>query len=146
LEGPPMKKFPFDKKRIAAGAAVGLAAVLAYAAFHKPQPSAAPAPSESAQAIAPIDSANVAANAGLPPLLPANTQPTVLNVPPPQPMADAKHPVKVAPFGNPNVTHGNVLRLKMDGVIDRINGASEPTGFLVSIPGHKSVEPAGPLA
>lgn len=153
LEEPP-KKFPLDKKRIAAGAAVGLIAVGLWAAFHKstPQQAQAPAPAaDSAQATAPIDSSNVAANAGLPPLLPPNAQPQPINVPPPQPMpapvvAENKHPGKVAPFGNPNVNHGNVLRLKMDGPIDRINGASEPTGFLVSIPGHKSVEPAGPLA
>jgi hypothetical protein len=151
LEEPP-KKFPLDKKRMAAGVAVGLAAVVAYAAFaHKSAPHAsAPAPAaDSAQATAPIDPAasSMVANAGLPPLLPANASPPVFVAPQPAaPIADAKHPSKVAPFGNPNVTHGTVLRLKMDGTIDRINGASEPTGFLVSIPGHKSVEPAGPLA
>jgi hypothetical protein len=150
LEEPP-KKFPLDKKRMAAGVAVGLAAVVAYAAFHKSSQHAAATtpPADSAQAVAPMDpaSSSMVANAGLPPLLPANTSPPVFVPPQPAaPMADAKHPSKVAPFGNPNVTHGNVLRLKMDGAIDRINGASEPTGFLVSIPGHKSVEPAGPLA
>jgi hypothetical protein len=153
LEDPPKMTFikKIDKKRVAAGAAIGLAAVLAYVALHKPPQQAAPAPNpDTAQAAAPIPAGSGAAvNAGLPPLLPANAGAAVVNVPPPLPMAplaDAKHPGKVTPFGNPSVTHGNVLRLKMDGAIDRINGASEPTGFLVSIPGHKSVEAAGPLA
>jgi hypothetical protein len=55
-------------------------------------------------------------------------------------------PPHVAPFGNGAVTHGAVLRLKMDGAIEKINGAAEPTGFSVTVPGHKSLEPAGPLA
>jgi hypothetical protein len=53
---------------------------------------------------------------------------------------------KPAPFGNGPVHHGNVLRLKMDGVIDAIEGAQQPTGFAVKIPGRKSLESAGPLA
>jgi hypothetical protein len=52
----------------------------------------------------------------------------------------------VAPFGNGSVTHGNVLKLKMDGAIDKINGAAQPTGFTVSVPGRRALEPAGPLA
>lgn len=63
----------------------------------------------------------------------------------------ASHPehhkhVHVTPFGNGPVHHGNVLRLKMDGPIDAIEGAQQPTGFAVKIPGHKSLEAAGPLA
>jgi len=53
---------------------------------------------------------------------------------------------KVVPFGNGPVHHGNVLHLKMDGPIDSIEGAQQPTGFAVKIPGRKSVEAAGPLA
>ena len=34
----------------------------------------------------------------------------------------------------------------MAGPIEKINGASQPTGFSISIPGHKALEPAGPLA
>jgi hypothetical protein len=51
-----------------------------------------------------------------------------------------------APFGNGPVHHGNVLRLKLDGAIDAIEGAQQPTGFAVKIPGRKSLESAGPLA
>jgi hypothetical protein len=53
---------------------------------------------------------------------------------------------KVAPFGNGPVHHGNVLRLKMDGPIESIEGAQQPTGFAVKLPGRRSLEAAGPLA
>ena len=56
-----------------------------------------------------------------------------------------KH-AKVTPFGNGPVHHGNVLHLKMDGAIESIEGAQQPTGFAVKIPGRKSLEAAGPLA
>ena len=86
------------------------------------------------------------ANSNLPPLLPANADQAPIDTTSSPVEAAEHHHGKVAPFGNPSVTHGNVLRLKMDGPIDKINGASQATGFLVHIPGHKSVEPAGPLA
>jgi hypothetical protein len=56
-----------------------------------------------------------------------------------------KH-VRPTPFGNGPVHHGNVLHLKMDGPIETIEGAQQPTGFTVKIPGHKSLEAAAPLA
>jgi hypothetical protein len=56
-----------------------------------------------------------------------------------------KH-IHVAPFGNGPVHHGNVLRLKMDSAIEAIEGAQQPTGFTVKIPGRKAVEGAAPLA
>ena len=56
-----------------------------------------------------------------------------------------KH-ARVAPFGNGPVHHGNVLHLKMDGAIDSLEGAQQPTGFAVKIPGRRSLEAAGPLA
>jgi hypothetical protein len=57
-----------------------------------------------------------------------------------------KHHGKAAPFGNGPVHHGNVLHLKMDGPIEAIEGAQQPTGFAVKLPGRKSLEAAGPLA
>jgi hypothetical protein len=57
-----------------------------------------------------------------------------------------KHHGRVTPFGNGPVHHGNVLHLKMDGPIEAIEGAQQPTGFAVKIPGRKSLEAAGPLA
>jgi hypothetical protein len=56
-----------------------------------------------------------------------------------------KHP-KVAPFSNGPVHHANVLHIKMDGPIESIEGAQQPTGFAVKIPGRKSLEAAAPLA
>ena len=53
---------------------------------------------------------------------------------------------RVAPFGNGPVHHGNVLHLKMDGLIEAIEGAQQPTGFAIKLPGRKSLEAAGPLA
>jgi hypothetical protein len=52
----------------------------------------------------------------------------------------------VAPFGNGPVSHANVLRLKMDGPIEKLEGASTPTGFSVRVPNRRSLEPAAPLA
>jgi hypothetical protein len=56
-----------------------------------------------------------------------------------------KH-VHVAPFSNGPVHHGNILHLKMDGLIEAIEGAQQPTGFTVKLPGRKSLEAAAPLA
>ncbi len=50
------------------------------------------------------------------------------------------------PFGNGPVHHGNVLHLKLDGPIESIEGAQQPTGFEVKIPGRKAAEAAAPLA
>jgi hypothetical protein len=52
---------------------------------------------------------------------------------------------KAIPFGHGNVTGGRVLHIKMDGRIDRIQGASEPTGFTVVIPKRKSVTSSSAL-
>jgi hypothetical protein len=60
--------------------------------------------------------------------------------------SEHKKHARVAPFGNGAVHHANVLHLKMDGPIDSIEGAQQPTGFTVKIPGRKSLEAAGPLS
>jgi hypothetical protein len=57
-----------------------------------------------------------------------------------------KRHARVAPFGNGPVHHGNVLHLQMDGAIELLEGAQQPTGFIVKVPGRKSLEAAGPLA
>jgi PilZ domain len=53
---------------------------------------------------------------------------------------------RVTPFANGPVHHPNVLHLKMDGPIETIEGAQQPTGFAIKIPGRKSLEAAAPLA
>ena len=141
------------KRKIAIGAAAGLTVAILFAAIrHKP--AAPPQVAEAATA-----DTNAAAAPALPPAL--TVDPMLAQVPPPPPptltmpadavdttptAADHKKPAHVTPFSNGNVTHGTVLHLKMDGTIEKINGASQPTGFTVSIPGRKSIEPAGPLA
>lgn len=60
--------------------------------------------------------------------------------------AAKKVAIKVTPFTNGSVSRGNVLHLKMDGSIEKIQGAQQPTGFTVHIPGRRSLEPAAPLA
>src|SRR5581483_3622286 len=47
---------------------------------------------------------------------------------------------------NGSVRHGNVFHLHMDGAIETLQGAPQPTGFVVKLPGRKSLEPAAPLA
>ncbi|HEX7663642.1 MAG TPA: hypothetical protein VF407_03985, partial [Polyangiaceae bacterium] len=56
-------------------------------------------------------------------------------------------PLHVLPFasGGP-IGHGNVLRLKMDGAIEKIEGAPDSTGFSVVVPNRRSLEAAAPLA
>lgn len=151
-EIPLAKKLKLDKRRVALGAAAGLALVLVVAALHKSPSTPPAAPVASAEPASPA--ASSAPSLPTDPML-ANTS-TPLAVPTvvmpmqpeldPSPSKPGDKPAKVAPFANGTVTHGNVLRLKMDGAIEHINGAPQPTGFSVSIPGHKSLEPAGPLA
>ncbi len=57
-----------------------------------------------------------------------------------------KTPPRPAPFANGPVHHGNILRLKMDGPVEAIEGAQQPTGFVVKLPGRRSLEAAAPLA
>jgi hypothetical protein len=53
----------------------------------------------------------------------------------------------VVPFGSGGpVAHGNVLKIKMDGAIEKIEGAPQATGFTVVIPNRRSLEAAAPLA
>jgi hypothetical protein len=139
------------KRGIAALGAVACAVALVIFALHKPaQVAAVPVPDTSP----PPGSA--------PPSMPAATLPAseaVLGAQPP-PMAqpedngaapaaeDGSHKKAghVAPFGNGPVAHGNLLHIKMDGWIDKIEGASTPTGFTVVIPSRRSLEAAAPLA
>jgi len=135
------------KRKIAIGASAGLAVVLAYAALHKSPKTEAtkPVATDTATALAAAPPAPIPTI----PVVPADTAPPPIQPGPmdnsDQPDHKSKH-VHVAPFGNGGVAHGNVLKLKMDGTIEKINGAAEPTGFTVSIPGRRSLEPAGPLA
>jgi hypothetical protein len=142
LVATPKKKID-TKRKVVIGAAAGLAVVLAFAAMHK---------SPKTEAAKPVATDATAAAAQPPPVLPNVPPPPVetvaVNALPEAPDPSDHHhgKIHVAPFGNGNVQHGNVLKLKMDGPIEKINGGAQPTGFSVSIPGRRSLEPAGPLA
>jgi hypothetical protein len=127
------------KKKAAIGGAIAIASILALVATRKP----APPPEPVATTTTPPAAEPVA-----PPPAP---------IPAPEPMAmpddtltstDANgKPGKVAPFSNGTVGgHANVLKIKMDGAIVKIQGASQPTGFTVVIPSRKALDAAGPLA
>jgi hypothetical protein len=111
-------------------------------------PVAAPPPPAPAAPVAPV-----AAPSGSPV---ASASTSAAPAPPPQAMAQnddadpsktsAKKRIHVPPFSNGPVHHANVLRLKMDGMIESIEGAQQPNGFIVKLPGRRSLEAAAPLA
>jgi hypothetical protein len=146
IEEPVKPRLAITKKRAMVGGAIGIASILCLVAMRKPAPApvAVTPPAETATA--------VAAHAP-PPSLAAPSMPAGNNDPlamaagalGADPMLNEK-PGKVTPFGNGPVTHGNVLKIKMDGPVGRIQGASQPSGFTVVIPGRKSLDAAGPLA
>jgi hypothetical protein len=158
-------KMKITKRKAAIGGAVMITAILGAIAIkktnHETPPEAASARDTSA-APPPTAVAETAPPAAAPP--PATTVPPVdqgsaFSAPAPAgAIANAddetdtpgkgthKSRGKVTPFGNGPVHHGNVLHLKLDGPIDTIEGAQQPTGFAVKIPGRKSLEAAGPLA
>lgn len=166
-------KFKVTKRKVAIAGAVVVALTLGVIAMRKPhaQPAAtADATTSMSAAVSPV----LTATAHLP-TLPKPLDPVSANIGSPPPMAgapgapmptgpmamgsapeadsvgganpkDKKKHGKVTPFGNGAVSHGNILHLKMDGAVDQIQGAQQPTGFTVKIPGRKSIEAAGPLA
>jgi hypothetical protein len=157
IESPaPPLPFAVTKRRAAVAGGVMIAAILGALALKKvhheaPHDATLAAASASAVAASPASSA---AEAPVAAPLPA-AQPAALPPAPAAPVAEnedtesaqahKKH-VHVAPFANGPVHHGNILRLKMDGVIESLEGAQQPTGFTVKVPGHKSLEAAAPLA
>ncbi len=138
------------KRRAALAASVGVASVLVVTALRRPAPTAQVAPAPPAESSA----------AGSPPPIATTPQPAPASAAPPAPglpgvddsalAADDAHakrkPGKVAPFGNGPVGHANALHLKMDGPIEKIEGATTPTGFTVLLPARRSLEAAAPLA
>ena len=152
LEDVPVKpRFVITKKKMAVGGAIGVASILLLVAMRKPAPApvaAAPPPESTAVAAA------APARAAVPP--PAMPGPGGGAAPENDPLATAAaalgqdpnaKPGKVTPFGNGPVGHSSsVLKIKMDGLVGRIQGASQPSGFTVVIPGRKSLDAAGPLA
>lgn len=156
-EEPAKPRFAMTKKKAVVAGAVGTAVLLAFVAMRKPSLPAAP----TAQNAPPPDLTAAAAAAARPSMPPgAIAGPGAPAIPPDDPLAsqgmsgaiDPTNPAdkgkkgKPVPFGNGPVAHGNVIKIKMDGQIGELQGASQPSGFTVVIPGRKSVDPAGPLA
>lgn len=152
------KRIPVGRKGLAAAAAMTGMLLVGSLALRKSEPvEAAPvAPVEVSAVAAPeMDSAptanTMAAPVGAPTM--AAAAPSAMAPAPMAMQAQAAPPMMEEPvrhepsvFGNPDVRRGNVLRLRLDGPVERVLGASEPTGFTVVVPGRKSVEVASPLA
>jgi hypothetical protein len=140
------------KRAVAMAVAVACAALLVVFALHKRGAQASlPAPDTAAPPGSAPPSMPAATMPATEPMLAAQppAAPTSESEPPGAPAADEsghKKPLHVTPFGNGAVAHGNLLHIKMDGAIEKIEGASTPTGFTVVIPNRRSLEAAAPLA
>jgi hypothetical protein len=166
-EGSPAPKLQVTKRKAIVAGAVMMAAIAGALVLKKAHhetdgvaatnAEAVASPAGAASADMPGTPSPVSTNAlaATPP--PADPAPPLAGSPTSGPMAVAddgestsgashKKHARVAPFGNGPVHHGNVLHLKMDGAIDSLEGAQQPTGFAVKIPGRRSLEAAGPLS
>lgn len=128
-------RFKITKKKIAVAGSIGVALLLVFIALRKPSP----APQ---LASPPGEAANTAST--------ASSSPAGRPTPPPSdPLAQAAAAMgnSKKPFTNgPVGAHPTVIKIKMDGTIDGIQGAPQPTGFTVVIPNRKSMEPVQALA
>lgn len=146
-ETQPTSRFKITKKKLAIAGSIGVASVLVFLALRKP----APAPQ---LASAPAADTNAAAATAAPVEAPAAPASVAKPVPPPaDPLAAAAaaappttKPGRPTPFVNGNVgAHPNVIKIKMDGAVEGIQGAAQPTGFTVVVPNRKSLEPTTSL-
>lgn len=150
-----------DKRKLGIAGAVGVALILGLVAMrkpHEPAPLAAapPEPVASVAAVAPAPEppappATAPAAPAAPPIVAAAAQPSGPDTSPAfgADEEEASPPGKKGkpkPFSNGPVAHGTVLKLKMDGPIERLQGAPQPTGFTVVLPNRRSLEAASPLA
>jgi hypothetical protein len=145
------------KRALALTAAAACAVVLCVLAMRKSAPHEAnlsplvePAPSPQGSLPPSIPAATAAAGEAALASQAAPASPTDHDTTPSSSGGDSDHghgkPLHVAPFGSGPVAHGNLLHIKMDGPIEKIEGASTPTGFTVVIPNRRSLEAAAPLA
>jgi PilZ domain len=149
------------KRKAAVGVAALLAVGLAVAAGRKSDNSSIAATALNATADASAHPAAAAPASAVAPAAPIAAVP-VTNSAPPASLAGANLagqgdpsegavdsadalPGKLQPFGHGTVANGNVLRLKMDGKIERLQGAAQPTGFTVVLPKRRGVEAAATL-
>jgi hypothetical protein len=158
-----------NKRRAAMAAMVMIVAVLAAVAIKRPHHDAPPegsatvAAADTSFAVAAKAPAATTLSASAPTGIPAQLPPTepaatgshastAASVSTPDDGTDDSHKnahkkrANPTPFGNGAVHHGNVMHLRMDGPIESIEGTQQPMGFVVRVPGRKSLEPAAPLA
>lgn len=138
-------KLVVTRKRAAVAGAIGIASVLAIVALRKPDAPAPVVATTPVEAVAPSEPA-APAEPVPPPEDPLAAQ--AAEAPPARMIPTARlRSGRPAPFTNGSVgSHGNVIRIKMDGPIEVIQGASQPTGFTVVIPDRKSIDATGKLA
>lgn len=142
---PPQRRFEVMKRRIALGASIGIATLLAILALREPSaPQLAAAP--------PVDVTATPAELPAPVGEPATPTPDPLAAAAEQQTAKSGpslrpgKPARPAPFTNgPVGAHANVLKIKMDGPVERILGASQPTGFTIVTPNRLAIDPAASL-
>jgi hypothetical protein len=163
-EAPPTQWTP---KRLGIGAGVASVLLLGAIVLHKPAATAPPGSADTTTAAgAPLPAASGQAPLAPPPSVLSPVSPAMGNLAggptattsgatevatndvldESTDSSHAHHRARVAPFSNGSVSHGNVLRIKMDGEIEKIEGDGQPAGFSVVIPGRRSLEPAAPLA
>ena len=164
-ESVPVKKL--DKRKLAMGGAAGIALILGLMAMRKPHEAAplATAPAEPVASVAapaapPASAVQAAAAPQAPGAMPG--APGAMGAMGAMPQGGAMggsmgaddgtetstggKKGKPKPFTNGPVAHGTVLKLKMDGPIERMQGATQPTGFTIVLPNRRSLEAASPLA
>jgi hypothetical protein len=151
-----MPKVKFTPRRAALAGGVMFAAILGALALkkaHHEPPATASSVEATAAASASVAVVPATAPAPTPSSSPAPSSTTAPA--PPQAVAQSddstgsarlQKKIHVTPFANGPVHHPNVLRLKMDGPIESIEGAQQPNGFAVKLPGRRSLEAAAPLA
>jgi hypothetical protein len=148
----------FTPRRAALAGGVMFAAIvgaLALKKAHHELPATASSVEATAAASASVAVVPAAAPVPTPSSSPAPSSTTAVASAPPQAVAQSDEStgsarlqkrIHVTPFANGPVHHPNVLRLKMDGPIESIEGAQQPNGFAVKLPGRRSLEAAAPLA
>jgi hypothetical protein len=138
----PRRRFEVGTKKIAIAGSIGIATILVGIAIFKPSPAPqlASAPPEEPPRVTTSTPITTAAAT------------TAVPVPPPlDPLAAATstsaQPGRPAPFVNGRIgSRPNIVKIKMDGPIEAIQGAAQPTGFTVLIPSRKPIEPTSILA
>ena len=141
-EGAPKGGFKLTKRKLALGASIGLATILAIIALRKPAPApqlaaAPPAETETAAAMADLATPTPANAPVPPPLDPLAAAAQQMN----GTSARSGRPGKPSPFTNgPVGAHANVIKIKMDGPVESILGAAQPTGFTIVTPNRKAAD------